>query len=438
MQGKAKFTVAALVLQILVVAGLGFPLKAHAGTAEGVSYILANQAADGGFREPGRGDAGQDATTAWCVMALKAAGVDPRETRKNGRSPLDFLATQCGNWRSVTDYERTLLAVAAAGENPRSFAGVDLVAKLQSYQSPGGNIGDAVNSNVFGILAYRAAGVAVPSGAVQWQRQVQNPDGGWGNSPGAASNPDMTAASIMALRAAGVEAGDPAITSALSYLHAIQNQDGGFSFQPGASDTAATSWCVQAIVAAGQDPGGSAWSRGGNTPLSFVRSMQMPDGRFMWMSGRDMNPVWTTSYAVCALAGKPFPVAVTRSPSSHAGGEATTTSGADGGKTGAGAGGEAAKGKAFTDPGGETSLGESEQAGETATDETATNESARGREEESAEGEVQASSEATQAGDRGGFPVVPVIAAMAGASLLPLSWWLYRRRPWRSRGKSAS
>jgi hypothetical protein len=155
---------------------------AVAGTGEGLGYIEKNQAPDGGFAEPGR-TAGADATTAWCIMALRAGGADPNAMKQGGRSPLDFLATQAGNWRSVTDYERTLLAVAAAGKNTRSFGGVDLLARVQSYQRAGGNIGDAINSNAFGILSYRAAGAAIPPGAVEWHVRNQNGDGGWGIAP---------------------------------------------------------------------------------------------------------------------------------------------------------------------------------------------------------------------------------------------------------------
>ncbi len=310
---KLKATGAAVFLSLGLLAALpGFP--AAAGTGEGIGFIEQHQMPDGGFAEPGR-TSGADATTAWCIMALKAGGADPRQVKNGGRSPVDFLASQAGSWRSVTDYERTLLAAAAAGEDPRSFGGVDLVAKVQSYQKAGGNIGDAINSNAFGMLSYKAAGVAVPTGAVDWHVRNQNGDGGWGNNPGGASNPDMTAASVMALRAAGASEGDPSIQSAFSYLRSIQNDDGGFSFQPGSSDVSSTAWCVQAIVAAGQDPAGAAWSKNGNTPYSFVASMQAPDGRFYWMEGADKNPVWTTAYAVCALAGKPYPVGVSYSGS---------------------------------------------------------------------------------------------------------------------------
>jgi len=279
--------------------------------ARAISYLEGRQMPDGGFAEPGRSSRGADATTAWCVMALCAAERNPHDVRKNGLSPLDFLAGQAGNWSSVTDYERTLLAATAAGEDPRDFGGVNLVEKIRSFQRGDGRIGDAVNSNAFGIMAYRAAGEPVPPGAVSWLRSVQNPDGGWGVSPGQVSNPDMTAASIMAMRAAGIGPSDDSLRRALAYLRSVQNPDGGFSNAGGPSDTASTAWCVQALVAMGEDPAGQGWSRGGNTPVGFILSMQAPDGHFRWKAGSDMNPVWTTAYAVCALARKPFPV---RSP----------------------------------------------------------------------------------------------------------------------------
>ncbi len=424
MEARWKAVASALLTLLLATALLTASPRTYAGTPEGISFLLANQAADGGFREPGRGESGQDATTAWCVMALAAAGRDPMEVRKNGRSPLDFLATQSGNWRSVTDYERTLLAVSAAGGDPRSFGGVDLLERVRHFEGAGGNIGDAVNSNAFGMLAYKAAGAVIPAGAVQWHRGAQNPDGGWGNSKGSASNPDMTAASVMALRAAGVDAGDPAIASALSYLHSIQNPDGGFSFQPGASDTAATSWCVQAIIAAGQDPGGGEWSRGGNTPLSFVRSMQAADGRFAWMQGREMNPVWTTSYAVCALAGKPFPVISPQRPSPPADGGKEDTGGAGGGQKETGEkNGEAAKEE--NDRGQEDgpAAGEAVQEGEAEREEAAR---ALG-EAESLEEKGEAYAVEAEGGGGGGMVAALLIAAAAVVILLPFSWWLYRR-----------
>jgi hypothetical protein len=397
---------------------------AKAGSAEGVAYLLGRQMPDGGFAEPGRSTRGSDVTTAWVVIALCASGKNPHQVRSGGLSPLDFMAARSAGWKSVTDVERTILAAAAAGEDLRSFGGVDLVARLQSYRRPGGNIGDGVNTNAFGILAYRAAGLSVPAGAVEWQKNVQNADGGWGNNPGGASNPDMTAASIMALRAAGVGPTDPSIRAALDYLHRIQNADGGFSFQPGISDVSATSWCIQAITAAGEDPAGPAWSKGGNTPVSFVLSMQQPDGRFLWMPGVDRNPVWTTAYAVCALSRRPYPVLTSfRSP-----GRTAPEAGVEAGEESAGDVG----------PGGESRAEDPHAAEEESGMQTENVEEASPGGMEAGEGVKKASSAHGKevsspgpAGEEGGSPgsfpwwiPVAVSAALAAAAL---GWWLYRR-----------
>jgi hypothetical protein len=354
-------------------------------------------------------------------MALVAGGADPHAVKKQGASPMDFLASQANNWRSVTDYERTILAVAAAGEDPRAFAGMDLVAKVRSFQKGEGNVGDAVNSNAFGILAYKAAGEEIPPGAVQWQKRTQNPDGGWGNSPGAASNPDMTAASIMALKAAGVENGDQALVSALAYLHAAQNADGGFSFQSAASDVSATAWCAQAISAVGQDPASGEWSRGGNTPISFLNSMQAGDGRFVWMKGREMNPVWTTAYAVCALAGRPYPIGICRTRSSEAvnSGQNATGSGNEGNPTAA-------------DP---ESAENAPTSGDNKAEEGAvSSEQGTGFANENAVPEFQVTESAAEAeegrsSEAGGFPVFPLLATLIPAALaLALAGYFLRRR----------
>jgi hypothetical protein len=229
----------------------------------------------------------------------------------------------------------------------------------------------------------------------------------------------------MALRVAGVDASDASIRSALDFLHSIQNDDGGFSFQPGSSDVSSTAWCVQAIVAAGQDPAGAEWSRKGNTPRGFVASMQASDGRFLWMDGADKNPVWTTAYAVCALAGKPYPIGVSYSGSP---GGREDTAGEDG------AGAQPAPAPADPGQGEEApdSVGEEEVEEPQALEEEAPQD-AGGMENADAEDEEQAPVVARGEDDRNGsssgssflFWLVPLLVAVP---LLSLGGWrLYRR-----------
>ncbi len=401
---------AALLACLLACLALPAVPAAAGGAGAGLSYIRAHQAPDGGFFEPGREGAGQDATTAWCIMALRAAGTDPGTVRKGGRSPVDFLSTQSANWRSVTDFERTLLAAVAGGADPRSFGGVDLVAKVVSFQRPGGNIGDAVNSNAFGIMALRAAGLGVPDGAVAWLKSAQNADGGWGNNPGGASNPDMTGASVMALLSAGVGAGDAAVSSALSYLRSIQGPDGGFSFQTGGSDVSATAWCVQAIAAVGQDPGGAEWSKGGATPRGYLLAMQAGDGHFTWTAGREMNPVWTTAYAVCALEGRPYPVACLTGTGGGAAAESAAA-----GATAAAAGAEEGESAETAEEAGEAGEGEAAPEGEA--------------ERRPADGPAPAESASREGG--GGawiWWLTASLAALAAAGAAAGGWFLLRRR----------
>jgi hypothetical protein len=289
------------------------------------------------------------------------------------------------------------------------------VAEVASFQRSGGNIGDAVNSNAFGIMAYRAAGLVVPEGAVAWHKSVQNADGGWGNNPGGASNPDMTGASIMALLAAGVGQGDEAVASGLAYLHSIQAPEGGFSFQAGGSDVSATAWCVQAIAAAGQDPGGAEWSNGGATPLDYLLSMQAADGHFTWTAGRDMNPVWTTAYAVCALAGKPFPVAVKAAAS--AGGEEGAASGASSPEAAVAREAAAGEGQAA---GTEVQSGEGEEG------------QAAGEAPEAEEAEERALAESASREEKRSSAwawwLAAVLAALGVLGALAGGWFLLRRR----------
>lgn len=281
-----------------------------------LDYLHAHQNADGGFAE--KGASSSDAITAWAIVAITAAGEDPAQWRPKSASPVDFLFKQSAKWRQpaykppVTDIARTVLAVVAAGRDPRDFGGVDLVRKLEDASKPAGDegerIGPYVNSHIWAMIALKASGETPSDDHAQWLVSQQNADGGWGWAPGLSSDTNDTAAALQALVAAGTPASSEAVKRALAYLGARQADDGGFVYTAGsAGDANSTAWVVQGLLACGQSP--AAWRSGGTDPQSFLRSLQAPEGYVRSSKARANNPLLTTVQVIPALSDKTFVIA---------------------------------------------------------------------------------------------------------------------------------
>jgi len=257
-------------------------------------------------------------TSAWVVMAINAAGEDPHDW-KDGANPsiVDYLATYAGSASSASDYSRMLLAIAAADEDPTDFGGRNFLDLLQAAYD-GNQIGDdeLLNDDFWGIMALVAAGEdpttsTIIQDSVAFILANQNStDGGWGYAPGAASDVDMTASAIMALIAADKSPSLTAITDGLAYIKSTQQDNGGF-LSWGSINSAADSWGIDGIVAAGQDPTDPGWKSGqGNDPVDDLLSFQNPDGSFDYTEENPSNKELMTSYAIPALLGVPYPVAI--------------------------------------------------------------------------------------------------------------------------------
>jgi hypothetical protein len=238
----------------------------------------------------------------WITMALVAGG----ESSVNK----DYLKTFSGPL--ATDYAKRILAIVAVGENPRTFAGTDLVQGLKDL-AQGGQIGDTnlLNDDAWGILALRAAGVpqtdTVVMGAKDYLLAHQETDGGWGYAVGAGADTNDTVAVLMALQEVGLSASDSSITAALQYLHQTQNSDGGFPYVAGsASDSGSTSWVLSALQKYSQPV--SEWTKSANTPANFLNSLQLTDGSYKWQASDTSGSVIMTAFAVVALTGKYYPV----------------------------------------------------------------------------------------------------------------------------------
>lgn len=296
---------------------MGRPLPLHgrtAAAARALAWLRPQQAPSGRF---GFGAGG----TIDALFAIAAAGQDPATWRSSaGSSPLDYLATQAITYTnsSAAATGKLIVGLYAAGADTRYFGGVDLPAKLASYDQGGGRYGKATDQ-AWATLALRILGAPTEAASAELRR-LQLVNGGWssGFDPGADTN--TTALAMQALVAAREPITSTAIVSATAYLRDAQSLAGGFPYMPGdPPDANSTATVVQALTATGGAPGGLGWATHltdtaaitltAQTPLRWLLAQQSASGAFTY-GGDDSD--FATLQAIPALLDRPLPIAPTR------------------------------------------------------------------------------------------------------------------------------
>ena len=257
-----------------------------------IGYLRLAQNRDGGGGS-GVGQPSSQLFTAWAVIGLAGAGVDPRDVARDGHTPVAWIEDHPGQLQGAGDLERTILALRAAHAPPG-----ELLVELERDQSRDGSLSGQTNLTAFAILALRAAAARRVGAAGAWLARQQNTDGGFGFAQrGSDSDVDDTAAAVEALAAAGAAKG--VIARAVGYIERAHNGDGGFPEEPGGSSNAqSTAWAVQALIAAGATPSGDG----------YLERLTTSSGAVDYAAGQSQTPVWVTSQALAALAGRPLPI----------------------------------------------------------------------------------------------------------------------------------
>ncbi len=252
------------------------------------------------------GSVGGEMVSAWSAIAFGSAGESACQMKSGeGRSLCSALLSS--ELTQATDLERVILAVRAAGENPRVFGNHNLVADLKSHFHDN-QFGETslINDDIFGVLALLAADDTVTSqeitGSISHILDEQKSDGSWGSV-------DLTAAAIQALRAYQQRGGDLAIDHALTkarfFLLANQDKYGGFG-----ANSASTAWAIQAILSLGENPDDWTLSNGLN-PWHALFRYQHDNGGFGWQSNATADvSTFMTTYAITALNKKPWPITI--------------------------------------------------------------------------------------------------------------------------------
>jgi prenyltransferase beta subunit len=312
-----------------------------------VRYLQSVQNENGGFAEPGAEP--ESDFTAWIALALAAAGINPRDQTTapqhwvGGHSAYTYLAENAHKASLTTDFERELLIVDAAGTSPHDFGGVDLAEEILKRQiATGSNAGafphvagsqtPGVNDTIFAILSlssiHEPAVEEAVGRATQWLEAQHKCDGSWNWRytlrvrscnpkerrllPGEEGGEiDMTGAALEALNA--VKHPDPEVQKkAFEYLGEAETPNGGFMeflIETG-PNVASTAWVVQAMWSAGINPEEWLTHSGEQTeePLSYMASLQQPDGHIRYKASEEVNGMWMTSYVTPAFTGNPLPI----------------------------------------------------------------------------------------------------------------------------------
>ncbi len=291
--------VASVVLLALALASV-LPARAQAGGAGAAAWLVSVENSDGGWGSSPE-SASSPSITAWAMLGLEAAGRNPLDVSKGGKTPVDYLRSGVGKLSSAGDFARTILALEGAGMNPRDFAGHDLVSALAKRRRGGGSFGGWPGSTAFAIIALRAGGAGGIDSSISWLAKAQNGDGGWGDTPGSPSTPDGTGAALQAIPSTD------AARHGLAYLRHAQRPNGGFALGgSGAANTQSTAWAVQGMIAVGTDP--ATVRAGGKSPLEYLASLQQSDGHYRYSASSDQTPVWVTGQVLAATAGDAFPI----------------------------------------------------------------------------------------------------------------------------------
>jgi energy-coupling factor transport system substrate-specific component len=292
----------------LIALALVAPPPAHAAGAQttaealsrSVAYLESARNADGGFGAS-KSDRSTQLHTAWAAMGLAAA------RRAPAPATLAYLNKGTPKLTDNGDLERAALALRAANGSARAP-----VAKLLRRRAKDGSIEHLANRTAFLILALRAAGRSASDPAIRkaasWLVGQENRDGGWSFAgKGGQSGIDDTAAVVQALAAAH-RPRTGAIRRGASFIASKQSLDGGFPLTPGdPSNAQSTAWAIQALLAAGREPE-TVKRKGSRSPLGYLRSLVAADGSVRYSRTSRQSPVWVTAQALTALARKPFPI----------------------------------------------------------------------------------------------------------------------------------
>ncbi|ETI67734.1 DUF4430 domain-containing protein [Neobacillus vireti] len=231
----------------------------------------------------------------WEAISLKQAGKTIPASYLEAVKAL--VKEREGKFTRITDTERYVLGILAAGGDPTNIEGYDLVQAIYN--------GNVTKQGLIGVsyalIALDSAGFSVPADAlwtkdklVNYLAEKQNADGGWAWDESSTSDIDTTAMIVTALAPYRDQAGvKEKVDAAIEYLAA--------QYQASKIDNSSTAaQVIIALSALGMDANASLFAKDNSSLLQYFLSFQNADGGFDWQGGY-VSDVFTTSQAFQAL-----------------------------------------------------------------------------------------------------------------------------------------
>jgi hypothetical protein len=255
-----------------------------------VAWLHSQQLPDGGF-SGAPGSPSSAATTSDAVFVLARLGEDPagKDWTVDGQSALAALTALTSAYVGTDAGQagKVARAVAVAGGNARSVAGLDVISVLQSDYDPasGRYNPDLLFRHTLAVEGLVLSKIAVPPAAFDALLAARRADGSWFWSfDASASDVDTTGRVLQTLARYGGMRCSPALVPSLDFLAKQQTADGWASGSiPGPANANSTALAVAGLIAVGTDPTKVVHpGSGGPTALQSLLAFQEPSGAFVY------------------------------------------------------------------------------------------------------------------------------------------------------------
>ncbi|TKJ89838.1 hypothetical protein PaeCFBP13512_14555 [Paenibacillus sp. CFBP13512] len=243
-----------------------------------------------------------DSLTEWEAVGIARAG---------GTLPASYLTgatvqvkESAGSFRKVTDLERLILGIKAAGGNPTAVNGVNLIDKMVNHEKM---TAQGTNGPIFALIALNSDNYNVASTAtwnkdklVTWLLSAQNSDGGFPLATGEASSVDMTAMAVAALAPERTQIQvQTAIDKAVQYLSTQQQANGGYSaYNDDSSES--VSQVIVALASAGINPKDARFTKSNGDLMTRLSQFRQNNGAYSHTVGGAGDNI-ATEQALLAL-----------------------------------------------------------------------------------------------------------------------------------------